>query len=89
MGNLTTHARARAMLFNSFPFLLVFLPAALLIQALAERFTPRLRLQVLLGLSLVFYGYWDWRFVPLMVASTCPSLVSRCRSAFPSSLFIT
>jgi alginate O-acetyltransferase complex protein AlgI len=57
------------MLFNSFPFLLVFLPAALLIQALAERFAPRLRLQVLLALSIIFYGYWDWRFVPLIMAS--------------------
>ena len=57
------------MLFNSFPFLLVFLPAALLIQALAERYAPRLRLQVLLALSIIFYGYWDWRFVPLIVAS--------------------
>jgi D-alanyl-lipoteichoic acid acyltransferase DltB (MBOAT superfamily) len=57
------------MLFNSFPFLLVFLPAALAIQALAERFWPRGRLQTLLALSFVFYGYWDWRFVPLMAAS--------------------
>jgi alginate O-acetyltransferase complex protein AlgI len=57
------------MLFNSFPFLLVFLPAALLIQALAERYVPRVRLQVLLALSIIFYGYWDWRFVPLIVAS--------------------
>ena len=57
------------MLFNSFPFLLVFLPAALLIQALAEHYAPRLRLQVLLALSIIFYGYWDWRFVPLIVAS--------------------
>ncbi|MBV9754697.1 MAG: MBOAT family protein [Hyphomicrobiales bacterium] len=57
------------MLFNSFPFLLVFLPAALLIQALAERYASPLRLQVLLALSLIFYGYWDWRFVPLIVAS--------------------
>jgi alginate O-acetyltransferase complex protein AlgI len=57
------------MLFNSFPFLLVFLPAALTIQALVERFAPRIRLQTLLALSLVFYGYWDWRFVPLIMAS--------------------
>jgi len=57
------------MLFNSFPFLLVFLPAALAIQGLAERFMPRARLQTLLALSFVFYGYWDWRFVPLMAAS--------------------
>ncbi|MFI4986261.1 MAG: MBOAT family O-acyltransferase [Alphaproteobacteria bacterium] len=57
------------MLFNSFPFLLVFLPAALTIQALAERFRPSARLQTLLALSFVFYGYWDWRFIPLMAAS--------------------
>src|SRR6516165_5814225 len=57
------------MLFNSFPFLLVFLPAALAIQALAERFVPKLRLQTLLALSFVSYGYWDWRFVPLMAGS--------------------
>jgi alginate O-acetyltransferase complex protein AlgI len=57
------------MLFNSFPFLLVFLPTALLIQALTERYAPRLRLQVLLALSIIFYDYWDWRFVPLIVTS--------------------
>jgi D-alanyl-lipoteichoic acid acyltransferase DltB (MBOAT superfamily) len=26
-------------------------------------------LQVLLALSIIFYGYWDWRFVPLIVTS--------------------
>jgi alginate O-acetyltransferase complex protein AlgI len=57
------------MLFNSYPFLLVFLPAALIVQALTERFAPSARLQSLLALSFVFYGYWDWRFVPLMAAS--------------------
>lgn len=57
------------MLFNSFVFLLAFLPSALLVQALVERFAPAGRLLSLLGLSLVFYGYWDWRFLPLIVAS--------------------
>jgi len=57
------------MLFNSFAFLLVFLPIALAIQALAERHWPRLRLQTLLALSFIFYSYWDWRFGPLIVAS--------------------
>ena len=54
------------MLFNSFAFLLGFLPAALLIQAGVERFAPDLRLASLLALSIGFYGYWDWRFVPLI-----------------------
>jgi alginate O-acetyltransferase complex protein AlgI len=57
------------MLFNSFAFLLAFLPASLLLHALAVRFRPAWRLPVLLGLSVAFYGYWDWRFVPLLAAS--------------------
>ncbi|MEJ0078911.1 MAG: MBOAT family O-acyltransferase [Alphaproteobacteria bacterium] len=56
------------MLFNSYAFLLVFLPAALITYALADPF-PRARMPVLIALSLVFYGYWDVRFVPLLVLS--------------------
>src|SRR5687768_16319855 len=56
------------MLFNSYVFLLVFLPAAIIIYAVADPH-PRLRMPVLLALSLVFYGYWDVRFVPLLVGS--------------------
>ena len=56
------------MLFNSYAFLLVFLPAALVIYALADPY-PRARMPVVLALSLVFYGYWDVRFLPLLVAS--------------------
>ncbi|HYF53890.1 MAG TPA: MBOAT family O-acyltransferase [Salinarimonas sp.] len=57
------------MLFNSYAFLLGFLPAALLLHWLAERFRPAWRLPVLLALSFVFYGYWDPRFVPLLALS--------------------
>jgi D-alanyl-lipoteichoic acid acyltransferase DltB (MBOAT superfamily) len=56
------------MLFNSYEFLLVFLPAAILIYALVDR-DPRLRTWVLLALSLIFYSYWDIRFLPLMIGS--------------------
>jgi alginate O-acetyltransferase complex protein AlgI len=56
------------MLFNSYTFLLGFLPAALIIYSLADRY-PRWRCPVLIALSLAFYGYWDVRFVPLMVVS--------------------
>ena len=56
------------MLFNSYSFLLVFLPAALVIYSVADRF-PRWRNPVLIALSLAFYGYWDVRFVPLMIVS--------------------
>ncbi len=57
------------MLFNSFPFLFAFLPAALAVHWLVERFRPAWRVGALVLLSFVFYGYWDWRFVPLLVGS--------------------
>lgn len=57
------------MLFNSFAFLLAFLPLALGLHWLAERFAPAVRLPLLLVLSFVFYGYWDVRFIPLLALS--------------------
>ncbi|MBO1905761.1 MBOAT family protein [Microvirga sp. 3-52] len=57
------------MLFNSFAFLLVFFPASLTLHWLVERFQPQWRLPLLLILSLLFYGYWDWRFAPVLAAS--------------------
>ena len=56
------------MLFNSYAFLLIFLPLAFAIYAFADRF-QQLRCPVLIALSLVFYSYWDVRFLPLMIAS--------------------
>ena len=56
------------MLFNSFPFIFGFLPLALAgYWLLADRESARL--WYLLAASLAFYGYWDWRFTPLLVAS--------------------
>jgi alginate O-acetyltransferase complex protein AlgI len=57
------------MLFNSWQFLLIFLPMALLIHWATERHQPQLRLPVLLLLSLIFYSYWDYRFLPLILLS--------------------
>jgi D-alanyl-lipoteichoic acid acyltransferase DltB (MBOAT superfamily) len=57
------------MLFNSFIFLLAFLPASLALHALVVRYRPEWRLPLLLALSFVFYGYWDWRFLPLLASS--------------------
>ncbi len=57
------------MLFNSFAFLLVFLPLALLVHAAVERYRPEYRLLLLTLLSFLFYGYWDWRFAPLLALS--------------------
>ncbi|MGI6246128.1 MAG: MBOAT family O-acyltransferase [Pseudochelatococcus sp.] len=57
------------MLFNSFAFLLVFLPCALVLHWMAERFAPAWRLPLLAVLSFAFYAWWDWRFLPLLMAS--------------------
>jgi D-alanyl-lipoteichoic acid acyltransferase DltB (MBOAT superfamily) len=57
------------MLFNSFVFLLIFLPLALAAHAAVERYQPAYRLLFLTLISLVFYGYWEWRFIPLLALS--------------------
>lgn len=57
------------MLFNSDAFLLLFLPGAAALHALALRFVPALRVPLLLVVSLVFYGLFDARFLPLLAAS--------------------
>jgi D-alanyl-lipoteichoic acid acyltransferase DltB (MBOAT superfamily) len=53
--------------FNSFSFLLIFLPVALLIYQLAER--AGFGRVTLLALSFAFYSYWDWLFAPLLAVS--------------------
>ncbi len=56
------------MLFHSQPFLLLFLPLTLAgYYAAAAR--PRLRLWLLVAASILFYGYWEIRLVPLLVVS--------------------
>jgi alginate O-acetyltransferase complex protein AlgI len=56
------------MLFNSYPFLLVFLPAALLLSAVVDRWAS-LRIAVLIVLSLSFYSYWSLAYLPILVGS--------------------
>jgi alginate O-acetyltransferase complex protein AlgI len=56
------------MLFNDYPFLLVFLPAAVLIYRLADPH-PNLRIWTLVLLSLAFYAYGNPPFILLLVLS--------------------
>ena len=56
------------MLFNSYPFLLAFLPGAVAMYAIINRY-PRLRIPCLLAISLLFYGYWNPPFVLLLIGS--------------------
>jgi alginate O-acetyltransferase complex protein AlgI len=57
------------MLFNSYIFLAGFLPAVLLVFVAANYFSKRGALATVTLASLVFYGYWDVRFVPLICGS--------------------
>ncbi|HEX6644414.1 MAG TPA: MBOAT family O-acyltransferase [Gemmatimonadales bacterium] len=56
------------MLFNSYGFLLAFLPLVLAGWWLLP--TARARLGFLTAASWFFYAWWDLRFVPLMIVST-------------------
>ena len=58
------------MLFNSYTFLLVFLPVVLAgCFWLAHRRGPHAAALWLVFASLFFYGWWDPRYVPLLAAS--------------------
>ena len=57
------------MLFNSQAFIFAFLPVVLVLYYLAAE-RRALRQWIVIAASLVFYGYWDWRFVPLLAGLT-------------------
>ena len=75
------------MLFNSDVFLLVFLPAVLLaFRALTAVRNERATLVFLIVASLLFYGWWEWRYVLLLVTSVLFNFVwarwlIQCRTA--------
>jgi D-alanyl-lipoteichoic acid acyltransferase DltB (MBOAT superfamily) len=56
-------------LFNSYQFLFLYLPLTLIVFFLVARAHPRLGSLVLVAASLLFYGYWDARYVPLLAGS--------------------
>ena len=56
-------------LFNSYAFLFFFLPVVLVVFfALGRRSAQRAHVWLLLA-SLAFYGFWDVRFLPLLLLS--------------------
>jgi D-alanyl-lipoteichoic acid acyltransferase DltB (MBOAT superfamily) len=56
------------MLFNSQQFLLIFLPLTLILYFSFAR-KETLRIWILISASVIFYAYWDLRFLPLLMAS--------------------
>lgn len=60
------------MLFHSQFFVLVFLPLAVLLYYAAARSAAG-RQWVLTAVSLIFYGWWDARFIPLLIGQIAAS----------------
>lgn len=57
------------MLFNSLPYILGFLPLTLVGWFALARVNPRGGRLWLAGASLLFYGWWDWRYLALLLGS--------------------
>jgi D-alanyl-lipoteichoic acid acyltransferase DltB (MBOAT superfamily) len=77
------------MLFNSYAFILGFLPAGVAVFALIHRY-PRLRIPCLLAFSLLFYGYWNPPFVSLLIGSILVNwLAARQFVATRNNVFVT
>ena len=55
------------MLFNSIVFILFFLPVFLILWYALK--PVKMKLFVLTAMSFLFYGYWDYRFLGLMLIS--------------------
>ncbi|MBV8512147.1 MAG: MBOAT family protein, partial [Xanthobacteraceae bacterium] len=75
------------MLFQSQGFTLIFLPLAVLAYYAVAR-SAAARQYVLIAASLVFYGWWDTRFIPLLVGQITASwllavLGARLKQAWP------
>lgn len=58
------------MLFNSFEFAL-FLPLVFILYWFVNNKNLRIQNALLLSASYFFYGWWDWRFLSLIIFSTC------------------
>src|SRR5215831_16775342 len=67
-------AKAAPVLFNSYGFLFCFLPIVLAgWWGLGRR---QLRLAFLTGASWFFYAWWDWRYLPVLIAATSVDYVA-------------
>lgn len=73
------------MLFNSATFLLFFLPAVCFGYQIAAKFGKRSTIGWLAVMSVVFYSWWDWRFVFVLVGSMLVNFTaSRLIAAAPT-----
>jgi len=63
------------MIFNSFDFL-VFLPIAFILFWSLSRLGKNVQNGVILALSIFFYGYWNWKFLGLLLGITAITFAS-------------
>ena len=75
MRNVARTIKGAAMLFNSFPFIFLFLPASLVLFYGLARVDRRLATCFLSIASLCFYGFWSSRYVLLLISSICGNYV--------------
>ena len=76
------------MLFQSQEFILLFLPAAVICYY-GVAGSPAARQYVLIAASLVFYGWWDARFIPLLVGQIGATwLLARAQQATGRNVFL-
>lgn len=66
---------SKHMLFNSYSFLLLFLPVTLIGFFLLGRFGKGIGAAWLGACSLFFYAWWDYRYLPLLLASICANYI--------------
>jgi D-alanyl-lipoteichoic acid acyltransferase DltB (MBOAT superfamily) len=65
------------MIFSSFPFIFLFCPSVL--AAILACLRRSIFSQVwLVAASIFFYGYWNWRYVPLILLSCCSTSAGAC-----------
>jgi alginate O-acetyltransferase complex protein AlgI len=64
------------MLFNSYQFVFVFLPVSLIGYFILGRFNRVLSAAWLAFASIVFYGYWSPKYVPLLLGSVAFNFIS-------------
>ena len=58
------------MLFNSYEFILVFLPIVFALYWFVTKHNLKLQNALIVAASYVFYGWWDYRFIGLLLVSS-------------------
>ena len=75
------------MLFNSFTFIFFYLPITVVGFFWLSRYSYTLSAGWLASASIVFYGYWDYHYIPLLLSSICFNFWMGLKIAFSDKPF--